>query len=130
MFKHGRHAHLSEVNPAWDSVASQQKGLDELSKKIFSLPIKEFRALKYRPPPLPEDIPVPGRDINIAHHEIDVRDGTKIALRIYTPIHPPRCALLFFNLHGGGKLPTERCKRFSRIQLTKGGRLGSRHSGN
>ncbi|KAI9745056.1 MAG: hypothetical protein M1818_001334 [Claussenomyces sp. TS43310] len=100
--EHRRHAHLSEVNPAWETVALKQKETDDLSRKLFALPIEEFRALQYRPPALPEDCPAPGRDINITHDEVSVRDGTKIGIRIYKPMKPLPHALLFFNAHGGG----------------------------
>lgn len=95
-------AHLSEIDPEWALVAASQRERDAISKRLFALPVDEFRAMKYWPPPLPEDAPVPGRDINISQDEIPAQDGTKIGIRIYKPINSPRHALLFFNAHGGG----------------------------
>jgi acetyl esterase/lipase len=102
MSSDSKYTHLSETNPAWETVAAKQSEIDELSRKLLALPIEEFRKITYRPPPLPEDAPVPGIDLNITKHEVTVRDGTKISIRIYKPIFAPDVALLFFNVHGGG----------------------------
>ena len=98
-----RYTHFSEPNPAWQSVASKQREKDKISGECFALPIEEFRKIAYKPPPLPEDAPVPGQDLNITKCDVSVRDGTKISIRIYKPLNPPDAALLFFNVHGGGK---------------------------
>lgn len=96
------YAHLSDSNPAWESVASKQSEADRISRKLLALPIEQLRALTYRPPPLPEDTPTPEKDLYITQHEVAVRDGMKIPIRIYKPITPLHDALLFFNVHGGG----------------------------
>lgn len=97
-----RHANLSQIDPAWSSVARKQKEADLMAEKALSMPINKFRALGYRPPPLPDNAPVPGADINITVEEISINGGTKIGVRIYRPICSPSDALLFFNVHGGG----------------------------
>lgn len=97
-----RHAHLSQFNPAWASVAQKQKESDLMAVKALKLPINEFRALGYRPPPLPEDAPLPDIDINITVDEVSTNDGFKVGVRIYKPVVPLPNALLFFNAHGGG----------------------------
>ncbi|PMD33045.1 lipase esterase family protein [Hyaloscypha variabilis F] len=102
MSSRSQYTHLSETNPAWESVASKQSEIDKISGKLLALPIEEFRKITYRPPPLPEDVPTPGKDLNITHCEVSVKDGTKISIRIYKPLDPPDAALLFFNVHGGG----------------------------
>jgi hypothetical protein len=84
-----RHAHLSQIDPAWSSVASKQKEADLMAEKALNLPINEFRALGYRPPPLPEDAPLPGIDINITVDEISINSGTKIRVRTIDQfVHP------------------------------------------
>ena len=97
-----RHAHLSQVDPAWELVAPTQQITDTAAAKFFDLPLQEFRALPYRPPPLPADVPVPGKDVAITEDQIRVRDGTTIGLRIYKPCDPPPKSLLLLNAHGGG----------------------------
>ncbi|KAK5207783.1 hypothetical protein LTS03_005969 [Exophiala xenobiotica] len=87
---------------SWGSVATSQSQVDEISKQAFQLPIAELRALGYRPPTLPKDAPVPGKDIEKSSLDIAVRDSTEIRLAIYKPIGPVSNALLFFNIHGGG----------------------------
>ncbi|KAK5257913.1 hypothetical protein LTR40_008954, partial [Exophiala xenobiotica] len=88
---------------SWGSVATSQSQVDEISKQAFQLPIAQLRALGYRPPTLPKDAPVPGKDIEKSSLDIAVRDSTEIRLAIYKPIGPVSNALLFFNIHGGGK---------------------------
>lgn len=66
------------------------------------LPIAEVRALGCRPPPLPADAPVLGKDISKSFLEILARDGTTICLSVYKPVTAIDDALLFFNIHGGG----------------------------
>lgn len=97
------YAHLSEVDPSWSSEAQRQKELDAIAQEALNLPILEFRALGYKPPPLPKDAPIPNIDIRITVDEVTVKDGTKVGVRIYKPIpSPPPKALLFYNVHGGG----------------------------
>lgn len=93
---------LADTSEEWELVAAIQKKKDELSRKLIALPIEHYRAVGYRPPPIPEDSPVLGKDLNIVQKEVSVRDGTKILIRIYTSINPSRGSLLFFNAHGGG----------------------------
>lgn len=100
----GRYAHLSAVNPEWAKVAESHKAIEEKSAALYSLPIEEFRKVPYRPAPLPADAPVPGRDIDITQREVIVRDGTKIMVRIYQPAKLGKAHILFFNVHGGGKI--------------------------
>lgn len=87
----------------WESVASLQTRKEELSSFIWSLPIKELRALGYVAPPLPADVPSPDGDIFITEQSIATRDGHMIGLRIYSPLTSLSSNLLFFNAHGGGK---------------------------
>ena len=87
---------------AWGSVAAAQQENDEISRKVLALPLSEFRAFGYRPPPLPDNAPTPGKDIDISTSEIAVRDGTRIQLRLYKPHIAESRKLLFFNVHGGG----------------------------
>jgi hypothetical protein len=97
-----RHAHLSQVDPAWELVAPTQQITDAAAAKFFDLPLDDFRALPYRPPPLPADVPVLRKDVAITEEKIRVRDGTTIRLRIYKPCNPPTKSLLLLNAHGGG----------------------------
>jgi hypothetical protein len=101
-----RHTRLSEIDPEWALIAHKQRDADIMAGKALSLPIREFRALGYRPPALPEDAPVPDIDIIIGVEQISVKDGTKIGIRIYRPVLQPKNALLFFNVHGGGSAST------------------------
>jgi acetyl esterase/lipase len=93
---------LSQATEEWDSVAAAQLVKDRLADQIFRLPLEEFRALKYVPPPLPRDIPNIGIDITVSDVKTLVRDGSSVAMRVYKPIDPHADALLFFNAHGGG----------------------------
>jgi acetyl esterase/lipase len=125
MSSRSQYTHLSETNPAWESVASKQSEIDKISGKLLALPIEEFRKITYRPPPLPEDAPTPGKDLNITHCEVLVRDGTKISIRIYKPLDPPDAALLFFNVHGGGKLLLQIVTKRIKTKVNKTGQAGS-----
>ncbi|QKX57330.1 uncharacterized protein TRUGW13939_04442 [Talaromyces rugulosus] len=93
---------LSEPSTEWNSVAAIQKEKDELAMKMLFIPIEQYRAIGYRAPPVPADSPVPGKDLNISHRKVYVRDGSEIDIRIYTPDHCTPGSLLFFNAHGGG----------------------------
>jgi hypothetical protein len=96
-------AHLSNPDPAWLQVATKQQSLEKLADELYSLPIAELREVAYRPPPLPANAPVIGRDITVARDELAVRDGARIGVRIYRPIDHGSNLLLFFNIHGGGR---------------------------
>ncbi|KAK5444214.1 hypothetical protein LTS15_010567 [Exophiala xenobiotica] len=93
-------------SPSWRSVEAAQKQVDEISKQVLALPIAELRKLGYRPPPLPQDVPNPGKDIDISTIEITVRDSTKVPLRLYkrkiAGADADADAPLFFDIHGGG----------------------------
>lgn len=102
--EHSRFAHLSQAHPEWSKVASKQRALEPLAQRLYSLPLEEFRKVPYGPPPLPANTPVPGIDIIIREDEVIVRDGAKVKVRIYEPVHLSSCHLLFFNIHGGGSL--------------------------
>ncbi|KAH8703863.1 lipase esterase family protein [Talaromyces proteolyticus] len=95
-------AALAEQSDEWALVANLQKEKDELSRKLYALPVEQFRAAGYRPPPIPPDSPTPGKDLDIVQTEVEVRDGTKILIRIYTSTDHSPGSLLFFNAHGGG----------------------------
>ncbi|KAH8714616.1 lipase esterase family protein [Ilyonectria robusta] len=100
--EHSRFAHLSQAHPEWNKVASKQRELEPLAQRLYSLPLEEFRKVPYRPPPLPANAPVPGIDIIIREDEVIVRDGAKVKVRMYEPVHLSSRHLLFFNIHGGG----------------------------
>jgi acetyl esterase/lipase len=95
-------ANLSDPSTEWNSVAAIQKEKDELAREMLFIPIEQYRAIGYRAPPVPADSPVPGKDLNISHRKVEVRDGSEIDIRIYTPDHCTPGSLLFFNAHGGG----------------------------
>ncbi|KAL4808376.1 alpha/beta hydrolase fold-domain-containing protein [Aspergillus unguis] len=92
----------SEVSPEWEVVSNAQQQKDILTKKAIALPIEKFRELPYRPPAFPADAAIVGEEINITEEWVTVRDGTSIALRVYTPIPSPERSILIFNSHGGG----------------------------
>jgi acetyl esterase/lipase len=87
---------------SWASVDAAQREIDKLSAAVLELPIAELRQIGYRAPPLPLDVPEPGREIDISTIEVAVRDGTKVPLRIYKRIVADADSPLFFNIHGGG----------------------------
>jgi hypothetical protein len=95
-------ADWSSPATAWHSVAAAQKKNDDIAREVLALPLAEFRALGYRPPPLPTNAPIPGKDIDISTLEITVRDGAKVSLRLFQPRMAEAGKLLFFNAHGGG----------------------------
>ncbi|OQU97177.1 hypothetical protein CLAIMM_03152 [Cladophialophora immunda] len=92
----------AKPSTSWASVDAAQREIDKISAKILELPIAELRQIGYRAPPLPPDVPEPGRDIDISTIEIAVTDGTKIPLRIYKAKVAGAGSPLFFNIHGGG----------------------------
>lgn len=92
----------SEAAPEWEVVADAQKQKDILTREAIALPIEKFRQIPYRPPPVPSEAAIEGRDINITEEWVTVRDGTDISLRVYTPIPRPERSMLVFNAHGGG----------------------------
>jgi acetyl esterase/lipase len=93
------------VSPSseWVKVAGNQRVLDEKARKLYSLPLHEFRKEPYRAAPLSPDAPIPGRDLSISQREVRVRDGSTIIVRIYQPLKLSQNHLLFFNIHGGGQ---------------------------
>ncbi|EFX06321.1 lipase esterase family protein [Grosmannia clavigera kw1407] len=97
-----RYEHLSSPDPVWLQVAEKHQVLEPLADKLYSLPIEEFRKVPYKPPPLPANAPVIGKDVAVEQAEITVRDGAKIAARICRPIERKDGSVLFFNIHGGG----------------------------
>ncbi|KAM0187495.1 hypothetical protein ACHAPI_011130 [Fusarium lateritium] len=94
--------HLSKPHPEWIKVAESHRAVEEKMTKLYSLPIEEFRKVSYRPAPLSANAPRPGHDLVITEREIEVRDGTKIGIRIYKPIQHSQGHPLYFNIHGGG----------------------------
>lgn len=97
-----RHAFLSTMHPAWRTVAERHATTEKAASALYDLATEEFRKVPYRPPPLAADAPVPGRDVQISHREISVRDGAVIGLRIYEPVTKGNSRTVFFNVHGGG----------------------------
>lgn len=129
MSSRSQYTHFSDANSAWQSVASKQREIDKISRELLALPIEKFRKIAYKPPPLPEDAPIPGKDLNITQGEVSVRDGTRISIRIYKPLNPPDAALLFFNVHGGGKSLPQIAVRSIRTKVNGNlGRLGHRYT--
>lgn len=94
---------LATPHPEWAKVAENHKALEEKMEILFNLPIKEFREIPYRAAPMPADVPVPGRDLNISESTVPARDGTPIGVRIYNPIVKGKENVLFYNIHGGGR---------------------------
>jgi acetyl esterase/lipase len=86
----------------WQAFAPLQEQKEKLAAFMWSLPIEDFRAQKYTPPPLPADAPIPNKDLVINERQIIVSDGHQISMRIYQSLKAPRGALLFLNAHGGG----------------------------
>ncbi|KAH7385685.1 lipase esterase family protein [Pyrenochaeta sp. MPI-SDFR-AT-0127] len=97
-----RLAHLSNAHPEWEKVAERQKQIDEKLESIYKLPIEEFRKIPYQAPRLSDHTPVPGQDLTISVSQVVVRDGTKVGIRIYSPLAVTENHVLFFNIHGGG----------------------------
>lgn len=97
-----RYEHLSTVHPEWEKVSEINKAFEENAKVLFSLPIEEIRKVPYQPAPLPANAPVPGRDFEATEHEVVVRDGAKVRLRVLQPLASGKDRLLYFNIHGGG----------------------------
>ncbi|KAH8896920.1 lipase esterase family protein [Thozetella sp. PMI_491] len=97
-----RYSHLSEVHPDWAQVAPRHEEIEQLAAKVYSLPFEEFRKIPYKPPPVADNAPVPGKDILIRQDSAVVRDGEQITVRIYQPLHLSTNHLLFYNIHGGG----------------------------
>jgi len=112
-------------SPSWRLVEATQRQVDEISKRILSLPIAEIRKLGYRPPSLPQGVPEPGKDIEISTTEITARDGAQIQLRLYKPKVTDTDLPLFFNIHGGGTWnPMEYAVRASLQHNNKSYRVG------
>lgn len=99
-----RYAHLSEMSPDWIEVAHDHEEAAKLADTLYKLPLEEFRKVPYKPPPLPTNVPVPGRDLKITEDMVTVRDGYAIAIRLYQPLDPGDNRVLFLNIHGGGSL--------------------------
>lgn len=97
-----RYGHLSTPDPSWAAVAEQQKIFDENAKKMYDLPIEQFRKVPYKPSDLPQNAPVEGKDILIREIYVKVRDGSEVLARIYQPVDISSDHVLFFNTHGGG----------------------------
>lgn len=99
-----KYEYLSNPDPSWLQVALKQQSLEKLADELYSLPIIEFRKVAYKPPPLPANAPIIGRDLNVDQTDIAVKDGARIGVRIYRPIDHESNHLLFFNIHGGGRI--------------------------
>jgi len=93
-----KYAHYSDVDPEFAPI---QGAVREMVDQLFSLPIDQIRAAMLQPSPLPEDIP---KDIQTDDMEVPVRDGTKIGIRVYKSKDVGPDALLYFVMHGGGKI--------------------------
>lgn len=98
----GQFGFLSNPDPSWLQVAAKQQSLEKVADEFFNLPMSELRKVVYRPPLLPANAPIIGKDILVDQIEIAVRDGTKIGVRVYRPKDYGSNHLLFFNVHGGG----------------------------
>jgi len=93
-----KYTQYSEVDPEF---APTQQAVRDMVDQLFSLPIDQIRAAMLQPSPLPEDIP---KDIETQDIEVPVRDGTKVGIRVYRSKEVGPDALLYFVMHGGGKI--------------------------
>lgn len=96
------YAHLSDADPEWTRVEAAQRETDKFARELFALPIERLRTLGYRPPPLPADSPIPGKDILVTETKIPTRDGIAVGVRIYRALDVAPGSTLFLNAHGGG----------------------------
>ena len=102
--KYGR---LSQPDPEFEPL---KEGTDKVFAKLWALDLANMKArCKKTPPAMPSDIPIPGKDIEITHLDVPVRDGTKVNLRIYKSMKQNKNALLNLNAHGGGKRQMFHC---------------------
>jgi hypothetical protein len=99
-----KYGHLSKIDPSY---APLKENVDKTFAEIWELPMDEFRASWRAPPVLPEDIPVPGNQIEITHQKVPVRDGSEVELRVYKAKNPVKDAVLFLVAHGGGEMPSD-----------------------
>jgi hypothetical protein len=102
-----RYGHISKIAPEFVPLQAET---DADLKALWELPIDEFKhAWKTTPPALAKDAPVPGKDFQIIHQLVPVKDGKKIEIHIYKPVEPEPEALLFLNAMGE--------VRYSHIQI-------------
>ncbi|KAJ4322159.1 hypothetical protein N0V84_004994 [Fusarium piperis] len=94
-------AHLSVPHPDWEQIAKDRDDLENKLDELYQKPIHEFRKVPYVPPPLPPNVPEPGRDISISDSSVTVRDGASIRIRVYKPLGIGKGHTLFLNIHGG-----------------------------
>ena len=94
------YGHLSKIDPEF---APLKEETDRNFAALWSLPVAEFKnAWLTAPLVLPEVVPEPWKDYEVADRRIPVRDGAKIGLRIYRPIKHAGNATLVLKAHGGG----------------------------
>jgi acetyl esterase/lipase len=97
-----KYGHLTDIDPEF---APLKAPTDEAFAQLWSLPMAEFKmGWLTTPPALPENCPVPGKDIEISDIQVPVRDGTKLGVRIYKSVKPQKDAVLVLKAHGGGML--------------------------
>lgn len=97
-----RSGNETQLHSEWDKVAEIQKQRDSRIGGLLSIPIEKLRDVPYVPPPFPDNAPQESRDIEITQESVKLRDGSEIALRVYSPLPAPGKDLLVFNAHGGG----------------------------
>ncbi len=95
-----KYGHLSIIDPEF---APLKEETDKNFAALWSLPLDDFKiAWLTAPVALPEDVPHPGKDYEVADQQIPMRDGTKIGLRVYRPVKYAENATLVLKAHGGG----------------------------
>ncbi|KAH8671498.1 alpha/beta hydrolase fold-3 domain-containing protein [Xylariales sp. PMI_506] len=102
-FKPGpRYGYASTIDAEYAAV---EEATEEALKPMWGgdVPMDKFKeAWATAPPAIPEDCPVPGKDVILSHTQVPVSDGTAVEIKIYRPpVFRPKSALVF-RMHGGG----------------------------
>lgn len=102
-FKPGpKNGHLSEKDPGYAAV--EEATLAALNPMWGDdIPMDKFKeAWATAPPAIPENCPVPGKDVLLSRTRVPVRDGTTVEIKVYRSPKVEPDAALVLRTHGGG----------------------------
>ncbi|KAI0134314.1 esterase/lipase/thioesterase [Xylariales sp. AK1849] len=102
-FKPGpKNGRLSAKGPYYAAIEHVTK--DALSQMWGGdVPMDKFKeGWASAPPVIPDDCPLPGKDVILSKTKVPVRDGTTVEIKIYKSPKVQPSAALIFRMHGGG----------------------------
>ena len=96
-----KNGHLAELDPEF---AKLKQACDDGFEGLWNATEWDsFRALWAGEPPLPEDCPKPGRDVDCSFDDVPVRDGAKVNIKVMKSVRNKGDGnVLVLRLHGGG----------------------------